>query len=66
MGRSRTLLIFLCAFIAASLAQLGPSFADKRVALVIGNSNYKNTPALTNPANDATDVAQALRRSALR
>lgn len=60
MGRSRTLLIFLCAFIAASLAQLAPSMADKRVALVIGNSNYKHTPALANPANDATDVAQAL------
>jgi uncharacterized caspase-like protein len=60
MGRSRALLFFLCAFVAALLAQLAPSLADKRVALVIGNSNYKHTPALTNPANDATDVAQAL------
>ena len=36
--------------------------ADKRVALVIGNSAYKNTAQLKNPANDATDIAAALRR----
>jgi hypothetical protein len=41
-------------------AQITPCFADKRVALVIGNSNYKNTPSLANPDNDAADVAQAL------
>jgi len=32
---------------------------EGRVALVIGNSNYKNSP-LTNPVNDATDIAKAL------
>jgi uncharacterized caspase-like protein len=35
----------------------GPALAEKRVALVIGNSDYKNVPRLTNPANDATLVA---------
>jgi hypothetical protein len=35
--------------------------ADKRVALVIGNSNYLHTPKLDNPANDAADMAAALR-----
>jgi uncharacterized caspase-like protein len=38
-----------------------PSFADKRVALIIGNGAYKYTPALSNPQNDASDVADALR-----
>ncbi len=37
-----------------------PSFADTRVALVIGNSTYKDSP-LQNPVNDATDIAAALR-----
>ena len=36
--------------------------ADGRVALVIGNSHYKHVPVLANPANDATDVSEALRR----
>ncbi len=37
----------------------------KRVALVIGNSSYRHTdsmPKLANPANDADDMAAALRR----
>lgn len=33
---------------------------DKRVAIVIGNSNYPQAP-LTNPVNDATDMAAKLR-----
>jgi hypothetical protein len=36
--------------------------ADKRVALVIGNSGYQNTPTLANPVNDAEDLAVALKR----
>ncbi|MBR1214283.1 caspase family protein [Bradyrhizobium sp. JYMT SZCCT0180] len=36
--------------------------ADRRVALVVGNSNYSNASLfLANPKNDATDVAAALR-----
>src|SRR5262249_27748723 len=34
----------------------------KRVALVIGNSGYAHEGALPNPRNDASDVADALRR----
>lgn len=34
--------------------------AEKRVALVIGNSAYKHSPELTNPRNDAEDFAAAL------
>ena len=37
--------------------------ADTRVALVIGNGAYRNVPALTNPTNDAADVAASLKRS---
>ena len=33
-----------------------PAFAEKRVALVIGNSAYQNVAKLPNPANDATAV----------
>jgi Caspase domain len=39
-----------------------PAQADKRVALVIGNSAYQNTSELRNPSNDASDVAGALTR----
>jgi hypothetical protein len=37
--------------------------ADRRVALVIGNSHYRNASlSLSNPKNDAEDVAAALRK----
>ncbi len=38
-----------------------PALAEKRVALVIGNSNYKNAAALPNPANDAAAIAATLK-----
>lgn len=38
-----------------------PSWAEKRVALVIGNSNYHYIGALENPKNDAQAMAQTLR-----
>ena len=42
---------------------VSPALADgKRVALVIGNSTYRNVPTLPNPANDAADIAAALNR----
>lgn len=34
---------------------------EKRVALVIGNSGYRNAPHLANPGNDAHDMSDALR-----
>jgi uncharacterized caspase-like protein len=37
------------------------ALADKRVALVIGNSAYRNAPALVNPRNDAQDIGKSLR-----
>jgi uncharacterized caspase-like protein len=49
---------------ALFLSLLLPSaaHAQKRVALVIGNAAYQSTPALTNPRNDATDMAAALKK----
>ena len=49
------LAIILCASVSVALA-------EKRVALVIGNSSYRDVPALANPRNDAEDVAAALKR----
>jgi uncharacterized caspase-like protein len=40
-----------------------PAAAEKRVALIIGNSNYAQVPALPNPVNDANDIASALKRA---
>jgi uncharacterized caspase-like protein len=40
----------------------GPSLADRRVALVMGNGGYQNTVTLPNALNDAPAVAAALRR----
>ncbi|MBN8920408.1 MAG: caspase family protein, partial [Rhizobiales bacterium] len=39
------------------------AWAERRVALVVGNATYKNTAlALPNPRNDASDVSEALRK----
>ena len=42
------------------LVCISPALAEKRAALIIGNAAYVNSPALTNPVNDANDVAAAL------
>ena len=48
--------------VVALWASLAPAAAEKRVALVIGNSGYRDVPVLANPRNDAEDVAAALKR----
>ncbi len=58
MPRAMKLLLFL---IAASWISLGEAHAEKRVALVVGNSAYQNAPKLPNPANDAAAIADTLR-----
>ncbi len=57
MAMSKSTILFLCvlAFIANPV-----SAAERRVALVIGNSAYANAP-LRNPVNDAQDMAKVLR-----
>jgi uncharacterized caspase-like protein len=46
---------------AALLLMCQPAWATKRVALVIGNSTYKNAAQLLNPTNDAAIVAARLK-----
>jgi uncharacterized caspase-like protein len=40
-----------------------PAFAQKRVALVIGNSAYQNVVPLANPINDAAVIAATLKNA---
>jgi formylglycine-generating enzyme required for sulfatase activity len=49
--------IILCLFLLLPTI----SWAEQRVALVIGNSDYKKITPLRNPSNDAKDMAIALR-----
>ena len=50
----------LLALVATALAA-PTARAEIRFALVIGNGAYRNVPALTNPPNDAKDIAAALK-----
>nr|WP_249163585.1 caspase family protein [Bradyrhizobium diazoefficiens] len=49
--------------IFAVLLACGPAHAEKRVALVIGNSAYKNVARLANPANDATLIGGMFKKA---
>src|SRR6478736_4106088 len=42
---------------------VGAATAERRVALIIGNSTYKNVVALPNPARDAASVAAMFRKA---
>ena len=57
----RKALVASCLGLAALVATLAPAAADKRVALIIGNSTYQHAPTLANPGNDAGDMAAKLR-----
>lgn len=48
---------------AASLLVCGPALAEKRVALVLGNSAYQNVAPLANPINDSTRIAATLKEA---
>ncbi len=75
MSRLGSKLTALASVIVLLLQSLMPAFAQdrqlvkpngtndtqKRVALVIGNAAYTKTKPLANPANDASDVAAALK-----
>ncbi|WP_439398398.1 caspase family protein [Bradyrhizobium sp. PMVTL-01] len=56
---------FACGPVSAQVAPAQPAPTalqgpERRVALVIGNSNYQNAPQLANPDNDAESMAQFL------
>jgi uncharacterized caspase-like protein len=46
---------------AAFLFVSEPALAEKRVALVLGNSNYQNVAPLANPVNDGSRMAATLK-----
>jgi hypothetical protein len=54
-----------CRFVAAVVFGMAcisaPALAEKRIALVIGNSGYQNVARLDNPKNDAGLMARTLR-----
>jgi uncharacterized caspase-like protein len=59
MGALRVLVLLLfAAWLGAAPAQ-----AERRVALVIGNSAYKSVPRLANPVNDATLVGGMFKKA---
>ena len=60
-GRFRNFLVVVAAALVL-FACCVAAHAQSRVALVIGNGDYRNTSKLSNPRNDATDVAAALQR----
>ena len=51
--RALSIIFTVCLILAGGQ----PALADKRVALVIGNSAYRNVAKLSNPANDAAAIA---------
>ena len=63
--KTMIVLLFAClGIVAVAQPQPGnnlPAGNEKRIALVIGNSAYKEAP-LKNPVNDARDIATALRK----
>src|SRR5712671_358536 len=48
--------------LALTLLTASAANADRRVALVIGNSVYSNAASLRNPRNDASDMADTLKK----
>ena len=46
-----------------ALGTVAPSLAQQRVALVVGNSDYRSVGRLANPGNDAKLVARTLKAS---
>jgi hypothetical protein len=44
----------LAAFVLLAVLFGSPALAEKRVALVVGNSSYQNVTRLDNPRNDAS------------
>lgn len=54
------LLVLFIAVAIELLFSTGAKAAGNRVALVVGNSNYRNAPRLATPVRDAEDIVTAL------
>jgi uncharacterized caspase-like protein len=62
MMNSGSLKLYRWVLTAAALLLVSePALAEKRVALVLGNSAYQNVAPLTNPANDSAKMAATLK-----
>jgi len=55
-------LFVLAGLVAMTFATATAANADRRVALVVGNSAYSNAANLRNPRNDAADMADTLKK----
>ena len=44
------------------MALAGPAHAEKRVALVVGNNDYRNVPKLQKAVNDARTMGDTLKQ----
>lgn len=53
---------FCLSLLVLSVGGVVAASADEKVALVIGNSDYRNVGKLPNPVNDAADIAESLKR----
>ena len=60
-GSSKLRQFFLAAALLLVVCQ--PAFAEKRVALVLGNSAYQNVARLANPVNDGAMIAATLKNA---
>jgi hypothetical protein len=65
-GSGRRWVCLLVLLPALFLAGTSLAAAEKRVALVIGNSEYAHVSNLSNPANDAEDLSMSLKRIGFR
>ena len=60
LGGCRSLVLIALVAILAFIGLTAPAAAEKRVALVIGNSAYQNVARLDNPRNDAALMGETL------
>ena|GEM_PF-220555 len=62
MCRFCRILPVVAALVVAALVLSQPACADKRVALVVGNNDYRNVPRLLKAVNDAHTMAETLKQ----
>jgi len=63
LGTIGRVLTAILGVLFVAMLQASPAFADKRIALVIGNSAYQNVNKLPNPAKDAASIGDMLKKA---
>jgi uncharacterized caspase-like protein len=61
MRRALRKAVFLVLLLTGWAISTGCALAEKRIALIIGNSNYEKVARLSNPANDAALIAETFK-----